>query len=94
MNGLDGRNVSITLVRNTYKKIQYARGDDVMEEAGKTARVLSIYNRLILGELINKANEAEQFGVNEKSIQRDIEEIILCFLNTIFTWQHLLKTRR
>lgn len=75
MNGLDGRNVSIVLVKITYKKIQYVRGDDVMEEAGKAARVLSIYNRLILGELINKANEAEQFGVNEKSIQRDIDEI-------------------
>ena len=46
-----------------------------MEEANKVARVLSIYNKLVSGEIVNKTFEANRFGVNEKSIQRDIEEI-------------------
>lgn len=46
-----------------------------MEEANKVARVLSIYNKLVGGEIVNKAFEANRFGVNEKSIQRDIDEI-------------------
>lgn len=46
-----------------------------MEEANKVARVLNIYNKLVGGEIVNKAFEANHFGVNEKSIQRDIDEI-------------------
>ena len=46
-----------------------------MEETNKVARVLSIYNKLVGGEIVNKAFEANRFGVNEKSIQRDIDEI-------------------
>lgn len=46
-----------------------------MEEANKVARVLSIYNKLVGGKIVNKAFEANRFGVNEKSIQRDIDEI-------------------
>lgn len=46
-----------------------------MEEANKVTRVLSIYNKLVGGEIVNKAFEANRFGVNEKSIQRDIDEI-------------------
>lgn len=46
-----------------------------MEEVNKIARVLSIYNKLISGEVVNKSFEANRFCVNEKTIQRDIEEI-------------------
>lgn len=38
-------------------------------------RVLQIYAKLSDGYVVNKAEEAEHFGVNEKSIQRDIEHI-------------------
>ena len=41
----------------------------------KAARLLSMYDRLCSGKILLKAEEAEYFGVNEKSIQRDIEEI-------------------
>lgn len=41
----------------------------------KISRVLNIYSRLQEGKVIYKAEEAQQFGVNEKSIQRDIEDI-------------------
>ena len=44
-------------------------------EQNKSARVLSIYNKLVGGEVVNKTFEANWFGVNEKSIQRDIDEI-------------------
>lgn len=48
-----------------------------MESAtgNKIERVLSIYTRLSNGALINKAAEATRFDVNERSIQRDIEDI-------------------
>lgn len=42
---------------------------------GKTDRVLGIYNKLMDGELINKAEEAVNYGVNERTIQRDIDDI-------------------
>ena len=46
-----------------------------MGEQNKSARVLSIYNKRVGGEVVNKTFEANWFGVNEKSIQRDIDEI-------------------
>ena len=41
----------------------------------KAYRILNMFNRLIDGERITKAEEAKHFGVNGKTIQRDIEEI-------------------
>ena len=41
----------------------------------KINRVLQIYSKLLDGYVINKAEEAEHYGVNERSIQRDIEHI-------------------
>ena len=38
-------------------------------------RILQIYAKLSDGYVVNKAEEAEYYGVNEKSIQRDIEHI-------------------
>lgn len=42
---------------------------------GKIERVLGIYSRLISGALVNKAEEARNYGVNERTIQRDIDDI-------------------
>ena len=47
----------------------------------KVERIINLYNRIIDGEVINKADEAERFGVNERSIQRDIEDIRAYFAN-------------
>jgi predicted DNA-binding transcriptional regulator YafY len=44
----------------------------------KYNRVLSIYTKLINGDVVNKAAEAERFGVAPRSIQRDIEDL-RCF---------------
>ena len=38
-------------------------------------RVLQIYTKLTEGYVVNKAEEALRYGVNERSIQRDIEHI-------------------
>ncbi|RRD95852.1 WYL domain-containing transcriptional regulator [Clostridiales bacterium COT073_COT-073] len=46
-----------------------------IERNGKIDRVLELYTKLISGNIINKANEAQNYGVNERSIQRDIEDI-------------------
>ena len=48
-----------------------------MEEykSDKIDRVLGIYTKLMNGHLINKAEEAQKYGVNERSIQRDIDDI-------------------
>lgn len=41
----------------------------------KIARVLQIYAKLSEGYVVNKAEEAQNYGVNERSIQRDINDI-------------------
>ena len=46
-----------------------------MEKKDKAFRMLSMYDRLLSGQVLFKREEANRFGVNEKSIQRDIEEI-------------------
>lgn len=42
---------------------------------GKIERVLQIYAKLTDGYIVNKAEEAVAYGVNERSITRDIEDI-------------------
>lgn len=46
------------------------------------SRVLDIYTQLMNGQLIHKAAEAEKYQVNERSIQRDIEDIRNYFSNS------------
>lgn len=41
----------------------------------KIERVLGIYTKLMNGEVVNKAEEAVNYNVNERSIQRDIDDI-------------------
>lgn len=41
----------------------------------KIERVLGIYTKLINGSVVNKTAEAINYGVNERSIQRDIDDI-------------------
>lgn len=42
---------------------------------GKIERVLGIYTKLMNGSLVNKAQEAQNYGVDQRSIQRDIDDI-------------------
>lgn len=46
-----------------------------MEKGDKIKRILDIYTKLLSGSLINKKESAIYYNVNERSIQRDIEDI-------------------
>lgn len=45
------------------------------EKNGKTVRILGIYKKLANGYVVNRAEEAVYYGVNERTIQRDIDDI-------------------
>jgi len=45
------------------------------EKKSKNGRILDMYVRLCEGRVINKFEEAKKFGVDERSIQRDIDDI-------------------
>ena len=47
--------------------------------AFKSDRLLQMYSRLVNGEILSKLNLAQQFGVTQRSIQRDIESL-RCFI--------------
>ncbi|MGH4137657.1 helix-turn-helix transcriptional regulator [Clostridium sp.] len=47
----------------------------------KINRILAIYSKVIQGEVMNKKETAELFKVNEKTIQRDLEDIKAYFSN-------------
>ncbi len=44
-------------------------------DVGKNNRVLFLYSRLLEGQKLKKSELAEEFGVSDKSIQRDFESI-------------------
>ena len=46
-----------------------------MNTVRKNTRTLDLYVRLCEGKIINKKEEAVRFGVDERSIQRDIDDI-------------------
>lgn len=50
-------------------------------KSDKIARILGIYTKLMNGGIVNKAEEARKYGVNERSIQRDIDDIREYFEN-------------
>lgn len=45
------------------------------ESRDKITRVLALYSKLMNGSVINKAEEAQNYSVTERSIQRDIDDI-------------------
>ncbi len=47
------------------------------DDNGKVNRILALYTELMEGHVVNKAEAARQFGVNARSIQRDLESIRL-----------------
>jgi len=46
-----------------------------MEKESKNFRTLDMYVRLCEGRTVNKSEDARRFGVDERSIQRDIDDI-------------------
>ena len=45
------------------------------DKGDKIVRVLQIYAKLADGYIVSKSEEAQNYGVNERSIQRDIDDI-------------------
>lgn len=45
------------------------------KKRSKVDRVLGIYSRLLDGNIVNKVEMSGLYGVDERSIQRDIEDI-------------------
>ncbi len=48
-------------------------GEEILDK--KVERIINLYNRLNDGEILVKSDEAYRFGVNERSIQRDLDDI-------------------
>ena len=46
-----------------------------MGKDNKGQRMLAMYDRLLRGELLNKKHLSEEYGVTEKSIQRDMDDL-------------------
>ena len=63
-------------VKNRREKIKSGGNYMVSEEKiSKNLRTLQIYDRLASGHIIYKAEVAKDYGVDERSIQRDIDDI-------------------
>lgn len=41
----------------------------------KSFRLINMYEKLNRGDIINKKEFAEEFGISEKSVQRDIDDL-------------------
>lgn len=52
-----------------------AKNNKDTQNIDKIERILHIYSKIMDGAVVNKAELAERFGVNERSIQRDIDDI-------------------
>lgn len=59
----------------------------------KVERVISLYNRVVDGEVLVKSDEAARYGVNERSIQRDIDDIRAYFANDPESSRELIYDR-
>lgn len=59
----------------------------------KVERIISLYSRLAEGEVLNKAKEACRFGVNARSIQRDLEDIRAYLANDTESNRELIYDR-
>ena len=62
-------------------------------KGSKTERVLVLYTKLLNGQVVNKAQEALNYGVNERSIQRDIDAL-RDFLREQYSTQDVIYDRK
>ncbi|MBQ9983794.1 MAG: WYL domain-containing protein [Lachnospiraceae bacterium] len=59
----------------------------------KVERIINLYSRLMEGEVINKNKEAFRFGVNERTILRDIDDIRAYLANDMDVSRQLVYDR-
>lgn len=61
----------------------------------KVERIIKLYSRFLEGKVINKKEEAERFEVNQRTIQRDIDDIRMYFANDMnVNWQVVYKRNK
>lgn len=65
----------VILERYNIQKVLFESRNAYGRKQPKNTRTLDMYARLCEGKVINKAEEAQRFGVDERSIQRDIDDI-------------------
>ena len=63
------------------------------DSEAKSARILAIYARFLSGQVLNKTALAMEYGVTERSIQRDMESL-RCFLTEQQLTQELVYDRK
>lgn len=63
-----------------------------LQEA-KSARMLAVYTRLMAGQILNKHALALEYGITERSVQRDMEAL-RCFLTEQSLYQDVIYDRR
>lgn len=61
---------------------------------GKTERILSLYDRMLENKLVRKSVEADRFEVNERTIQRDIDDIRAYLANDPINHRELVYDRK
>lgn len=59
----------------------------------KGNRILEIYMQLQQGKCLNKTSLAQEFGVSERSVQRDIEDL-RCFLQQKYLNQDIIYSKK
>lgn len=64
-----------TGVREVHFQAKSKEENQEKEDNIKTKRVLMLYTKLLNGQWISKEEEAERYGVSQKSIQRDLRDI-------------------
>lgn len=65
------------IIEKSLSEKAFSYVDDALstDKTSKTLRILEIYDKFIKGHLVNKAALAQKYHVDERSIQRDIDEI-------------------
>ena len=63
-------------------------------EIEKSARLLYLYQDFIKGAGIQKKAAADRFGVNERSLQRDIEDLRCFFANQTLPGEIIYDARQ
>lgn len=54
----------------------------------KVERIIKLYSSFLEGKVVSKKEEAERFEVNQRTVQRDIDDIRMCFANDMkVNWQ-------
>ncbi len=77
--------IILNIIKLTGKLVVRTVNFSINYNGNKGFRLLNIYERLNKGETVDKAQLAELFGVTQKTIQRDIDDLRAYLAETHFT---------